>query len=51
MGVASRLLEARERGTMGGRHETYTDEQITSAMAKAKNNYAKAGKLIGARKR
>jgi DNA invertase Pin-like site-specific DNA recombinase len=44
------LMKARERGTLGGRHKTYTDEQITDAMAKAKNNYEKAAKLIGARK-
>jgi DNA invertase Pin-like site-specific DNA recombinase len=44
------LLKARERGVSGGRSKTYTDKQIIDAMAKAKNNYERAAKVIGARK-
>jgi DNA invertase Pin-like site-specific DNA recombinase len=44
------LLKARERGVKGGRLKTYTDKQIKDAMAKAKNNYERAAKLIGAKK-
>jgi DNA invertase Pin-like site-specific DNA recombinase len=44
------LLKARERGTKGGRRQTYTDVEIANAMRRTKGHYEKAGKLIGAKK-
>jgi DNA invertase Pin-like site-specific DNA recombinase len=44
------LQKARERGNAGGRRPTYTDDEITSAMIRAKGNYERAAKVIGAKK-
>lgn len=43
------LRKARDRGVVGGREETYTDDQIVVAMAKH-GSHAKAAKAVGASK-